>query len=795
MRIFILIMLVLSCLFTRAERTYEWDGETLNIVYSLDECQVLEDPENIGVELSVPGFTPIVNPGRPKVIHRGETFLIPEGMIVAECNYTPIVRDTIFKKCVPSDAIIPEMLGYDRQHIDNIEIEEYQGVWPINSIELGEPSFYRNIKIGRFHLYPAHYDYYNERIIFDTQFSVSIKFAHSDNTDHERSSEMRSVDNDILRSMISILPQEFITSDGTSTYGWNPNMITSCPLYLIVTPTSLETQARRFAEWKNKIGFSTKVLVVPDGYRETYLNALIKNEYNNSSNLEYVLLFGNANLLHSGTGKQNVYDRDANYNPIKISYYTDYHYFCMDGESDMVPDVYGGRLPVANEQEAKILVDKIMSYEQTIAYDEYYYVQNNLFTEFDLPLTKDGKVPVETQTDRSYFTETCYKIEQGLSRSEILGHQYIPRFLHYAPSYASPKYFKSGNEMPTHYQSSRFWKDDANVLAQDLSWGIYLLGIRGHGATGIWTNAYFTKEHVKTLTNKDMYPVIFAFTCLSGSFHGVGEEQSIGANILTHENGGAVACIAPTNLTWSPYNDYYFAGLYSHMYDCVPGFNIGNNNSFLPFSYNYSYTLGKVIEGGRIRLRECFEDINSNRAYYYAEQELYHLLGDPTLEVKHGKPLKVLPNFEKQGDTWILNDPRKLVVSNPETGQAYIYKGDPFNTLESLEAFCERNNVYLVGDVGFQSYIPEPITLQTLATIKSGGTLTSVLSNGDKLRIETHNCDSETEVINYDIYGNIIDRANISQNVTYLKSSKGINIVTLVSKSHGIIDTKSVGVK
>lgn len=797
MKIFLTLALLLTSLLAHAGKNVEWDGEVLKIVYDLDDLQITESPNFDGVTLSMPGFSPIMEPGRPKLIQRSETFLIPYGLEVAECKYIPLRTDTIIQYCTPSETIHLDLLtDIQNNSASKAELIPYTGLWPLNSCELGPTEYYRGNTIGRFYLFPTHYDYENERIIIDRKFIVSISFKNS--LTRGITPEPHLIDKQRLQSMISVLPEEFVPNGNVSSVAIPipTDGSLECPVYFIITPKALESEAKRLADWKRKIGFKTIVKTVSNGWAASNIKNDIINAYIEYPKLEYVLLFGNSKLLKSNEGQHPVYD-----NGNRVNYETDYPFFCLDDSNDNIPDVYGGRLPIETLEEAETVVDKIISYEQNPSNDWDYVNTQVFFSEFHKPQKVADRDPnrASDDWDEAYFSETCHQIEEGLSSSyEIFGRSYIPITHHYAPSWANPKKFYSGKEMPFPYDHRSTWNSTAGSLFENINYGSYLVGIRGHGNKTAWTNAFFDKSYVKDLKNGDMLPVILSFACLSGDFKSSGEEQSLCTNFLTHKGGGAIACIGASNLTWSPYNDYYFAGLYDAMYPyCAKMFALPTYNSFKPVLYPPANTLGEIMETGRMRLRECFETTNNSyRSYYLATQEMYHILGDPSIAIRRGEAIKRSPNFVKQGDSYVLKDPRKLVVSSNNVISNYFAENTPL-TISKLKELLEKyTDMYLVGNIDYQANYPEPITLSTLDNLVLGGSIISVTTSGDTLEIMTENCQQDNvHIANYDIYGNVIDLSNVIENSASLKNNQGVNIVILENENGCIIDSKRIYIR
>jgi hypothetical protein len=154
--------------------------------------------------------------------------------------------------------------------------------------------------------------------------------------------------------------------------------------YAIITPSNLSNTVEPLANWKTIKGVPAKIYAIngvdgiyskyTEGNNATKIHDFLTDLHENNSELTWVLLVGDEDIIPSRkvfVGAQNPYGLDD-------FYYSDLYYAGLNNSWDQDGDgIYGeqkgdigwnaslyvGRLPVNNESELKIIVDKILDYE------------------------------------------------------------------------------------------------------------------------------------------------------------------------------------------------------------------------------------------------------------------------------------------------------------------------------------------------------------------------------------------------------------------------------------------------
>lgn len=317
---------------------------------------------------------------------------------------------------------------------------------------------------------------------------------------------------------------------------------------LIISPSSLSSYAYQLANFKEKKGIKTKVAILENILRmergsddAEKIKYYIKKEIEENG-IKYVILFGDADLLPVRYVKTDM--EEPSEFPTDL-YYADIYrgdgsfsswdengngiYGERDDGVDFIPDVYVGRLPVDNGNEASILIDKIVHFE--IPPQRALFIGTELFP--DTPVREGEFLKNYIAEDlRNMNVEKLYEID--------------------------------GNA-------------NAERIAEEINKGVMFVNFASHGnpSSMVWGNGSWSISDMHLLKNGYTLPYVFAMACLTNAFD---ETDCLGEKFLLHEGGGAIAYVGSTRVAYvyvgeaiknslSGYLDYLFFKSY---YD---GFN------------------------------------------------------------------------------------------------------------------------------------------------------------------------------------------------------------------------------
>jgi hypothetical protein len=183
--------------------------------------------------------------------------------------------------------------------------------------------------------------------------------------------------------------------------------------YVIITNSELSGQAQRLADYhQNNSNLTTKVVLLNEIYNEfssgskdiTGIRDFLKHVYNTNSSeekkLKYACFFGDASYDYKDRiqGNNNIVPVKLATNSfnLALSWVTDDYFVMLDDNEgtmsiDHTIDIASGRIPVATISEARIVIDKILSYYNKKAIGDW----RNTITLLADDIDKNGEEVIE----------------------------------------------------------------------------------------------------------------------------------------------------------------------------------------------------------------------------------------------------------------------------------------------------------------------------------------------------------------------------------------------------------------
>ncbi len=422
-------------------------------------------------------------------------------------------------------------------------------------------------------------------------------------------------------------------------YGKNANVevkykkesFANCGKYdlLIITPSNFYKEFSKLAEHKEKHGIKTKIVTLKEIYSSYEgRDHAEKIKYCIKDNVEkygikYVLLGGDASVLpvRYATYHERYRGKYYNFSVPTDLYYADLYryengsvvfsswdtngngiygevYYGCTGKNDTIdlyPDVYVGRLACRNAREAKIVVNKIIKYEDN-AYGQAWFKR--------LLLVGGDTFPRWGVVEGEFMNEYIANLMQG-------------------------------------FQPVKMWASDDSIsplnVERNLEKGGGFLYYSGHGfpygwATHKpndenWTGRYFT-PYILGLFNGYKLPVIFFDACLtakldfnSSDLRNDGVPVPINMRFpcfawyfIAHRGGGAIASIGATRVAFT---------------------GVGKNGPYSGASY-LAYQFFKAYMDGKTKLGEAFAAAQNGYLDHLWDRwtiQEFILLGDPSLQI------------------------------------------------------------------------------------------------------------------------------------------------------------------
>ncbi|MHA1950056.1 MAG: C25 family cysteine peptidase [Candidatus Thorarchaeota archaeon] len=517
--------------------------------------------------------------------------------------------------------------------------------------------------------------------------------------------------------------------------------------YLIITNRTFEFQANRLANWKEQKGVPSYVWIVPEGVTTQNVKDFVMGAYKDWYLAPtYVLILGDVDVIPTNYDFQH----QALLEPLLPLYQgsflgdkgyiaSDLGYFNIDGQS-YIPDMIYGRISVDTEEQARIIVNKILQYEQDPPTDDLFY--NSIFSAGyfeDKEPTRGG-----TEDEGVPFISTLERIRHHLENEYgyIVHFNYSSAYWHQPPiAYQNPLYpdvpesIQVSYSIPTDYdwlwgyEQSKYREPATRNITLNINAGRFLALYFGHGGSKNmlfpkewnddgdynrkdrdlgegWHSPYFNTSDFSDLTNEHELPLILSMACSTGWFDGETDETVLtmsalmspprttnpfsdyendcfAENITRLATGGAIATIAPSRPAYAELSAHLLDGIIQAFY---PGhLEINQDSRNQPI-----YQMGAALLYGKLYVKSqwtlpwfCILDCPGAVRTTFEE---YHLFGDPETKLWTDTP------------TWIdVSYPDSVGTSNPQKFAVTVINSTNGDPLEFAKVCIQQgDDVYQV---------------------------------------------------------------------------------------------------
>ena len=352
---------------------------------------------------------------------------------------------------------------------------------------------------------------------------------------------------------------------------------------VIITHKQFLSSAHRLAQYRTSHNnLRVKVANVEDIYDEFNYGLLspqaIKNflkyafSYWQSPAPAYVLLFGDASWDFKKNSSESIKE---NFVPTYGNPVSDNWYVCFDETNDFLPEMFVGRIPVESQEDAEIVIDKIIAYEQTPSDS---WKKNILFVTGGF----DNREQV------MFINQSNFIIDHFVT-----------------PPPASCNALQINKTTEGYIQGEK----KQEILDAINNNGNLWVNFIGHAGSNTW-DLMFDHPDIEELTNQDKYPFITSMTCHTGRFANP-QITSFGEHFLITENKGAVAFWGTTG--WG----YVFQD------------NVLLKNLFQGTLIDTIQLLGDATTFAKIKLWEAYGESIYNTSIIHQ----YTLIGDPVTDL------------------------------------------------------------------------------------------------------------------------------------------------------------------
>lgn len=640
-------------------RKVEIVSDGIIVTYTFHSIEITKDPiyEN-AYSVNIEGFGHNMSASEPSTPNRWDSFLIP-----SSTSYTMSVIDSSYidypLELSPARPLVwgSSIETYSKKDIK--PILPYDGFFPKTFISSSFIQEYRGKNILKIGLTPLKYNY-NQKVIRILK-SISYKITFTKQNTNVTSMLK-------YNSNYSILSRSVLNAMSMNEEIQHTNATNLTRDYLIITVPAYEEAALKLADWKRTLGYKV-IIKSRQLWDEDCVKDSVLSTYNHSNSLYYLLIIGD---------HEDIPAKECEYN--HNSFYSDYDYGCMGGESDDLSDLFVGRLSVSNPSEANIVVQKIIDYEKKPSNDTSYYHSglNCAYFESEDGYQEEGK-----------FTHTCETIKKYL---ENYNNKTINR-VYYTESTVSPLYWENGEEIPYELQKPQYaWNGNYIDIQNAINTGTLYVLHRGHGNHQVWGKPYLNISHLSALNNTNKLPVVFSMNCETGSFTQTG--VCFAEAFLRKQNGGCVAIFAATDVVRAGgYSDALTYGMFNAIWP-----NPGLVSNLSPsYQQDPVYQLGEILSLGCETVGEEYPNID----YGQHVRKLFHCFGDPSMEIYSEAPTEF-------SHVDIVRNGSGISVSTDEIGYISFYDRSTKNVVSyyGLSANIITSNMNMIVSVKNHNKIP-----------------------------------------------------------------------------------------
>jgi Peptidase family C25/Propeptide_C25 len=449
---------------------------------------------------------------------------------------------------------------------------------------------------------------------------------------------------------------------------------------LIVTSSELRPAANTLASQRQAQGYVTSVREVGAGAGQigttpAQIRDFIRGRLNGSCLLRpsYVILLGNT--AHVPTF---LVPCSPGGNPDDCNIASDLDYSLNGIGSDLFADVQLGRLPAPSLDSANALVTKLETYATTnpappgddflghAAVTSYFQpplhcVLNEGATGTpncdanNPPVTGHWEINYPANTDTRGFTITAERIRNAIAAD---GYN-VDRLYTTDDEDVIPLNYWNGTPIPDHLRRPAFaWDANTTDFFNAYNDGRFVILHRDHGWPDGFAEPTLHSGHVPFFTNGSQQPVVFGINCASAAFDTPAHPSFVELQVL-RPDGGAIAGFGDTRVSPSFPNNHMALGFFDAMFP----------STVSDYGGPETRRLGDVLVRGKqyMATQEGFEWHGAGDTY--VEHYLYHLLGDPTMQMWSNPPVR----FDPSSFRGIIKEIRELRPPRPGDPPFYVH--------------------------------------------------------------------------------------------------------------------------
>jgi hypothetical protein len=561
------------------------NNESFVVNYSISELNIEGVTNESGdfYRVTIPGHNSSSETGKPELPVLCRLISIPENS-----NFRISITNVLTEKVIPSKNSFNGLL-YPKQPgtTKNLQTKKAvfvmdktayskRGILNSDTVKIEYIGKVRDKQLADLIINPVRYNPASNEMEVITSMRIEVSFSSGKGSivSAAPSSSLlfnQSIDNVLLN---------YNSSDLLTGYSDQPVKM------IIVTDPAFKKNLQPYFKWKTQKGF--KLTTIYKGTNlSTYaqLKDTISKIYNSATSVdpapEYLLIIGDVNRIPVADGTTEV---------------SDMYYGEFTGNGDYIPDMYVGRLPVADTNQLKNVIGKIIQYEK------FQFADTNKFYKRAL---------VTAGNDGGYYP-----------------------YMNGQVKYAVTNYLNPANKIDGYsfyYPQASSAIDSIKKLIKK---GLSFINYTGHGDVSGWISPALRSTDVPLLTNKNMYPFVISNACMTAMYNNSG---SFGNTMIVTANKGAVGYIGCSNNSY--WDEDYFWAVGVGPVNGDPKYSetgLGALDRLFhthgESSSDWYLSMGQVNYAGNLAVSES---TSIYKKYYW---ETYTLLGDPSTIPYIGTP-------------------------------------------------------------------------------------------------------------------------------------------------------------
>lgn len=606
-------------LITPKRHIEQYDDKTV-VSYEFPNFLIYADQIFEGASMPyVNGFGVNDNAGEPAYLCRTDIIPIPDKsdirIAITESEYIDVHFVISPARPPLSDSTYE---WYSKATVDTITA--YDGLYPREIITQDLPFSYRDRNLMCINVHPVQYDYQNKTTRFYKKLTYEIHFQQSLELIAAKQTSNKHIlfDDDYMLS--TLIGDDFVAKNQQKAV--SSSQTTATQYMLILTSTRMLPAAEKFARWKNMMGYKTRV-AHESKWTPAFTKQFVRQVYSENDSLTTLLIIGSYDDVQAETFS---FTYNSTNGSKTINYATDYYFACSSDAENALPNLFYGRIPARTPQEADIIIDKIINYEQSPVQDTRFYktgLNCAYFQDEDTNGIADRRFAQTSEEVRTYLLKKGFTVNRVYYTKSNIN-----------PSSWNQDQYCNGASFPSELLKPNFaWNGNASAILNYINKGSLYVLHRDHGNIDGWGSPSFRRSNIQSLSNGEKLPIVFSMNCQTGMFNQ--SSACFAEQFLAKRNGGCVGIIAASETSFSGYNDALTCGIFDAIWP-TPGLRPKiwrNYNTSSEITPAPTFRLGQILAQGKIRLRETL-----NNAYTRYTLKLFHCFGDPTLRLHLSRP-------------------------------------------------------------------------------------------------------------------------------------------------------------